>query len=234
MKIAAASALVLLAALALTACGSGGGDTTASTSAAQPGAGPSSASGGEQGARGRSQGQGSGQGQGGQVQGGAKHAVPGDTSAHFTPPAHHDAASGAAQFEAKGGDNSIQEFGAEAGSSDFTAAATTLHGYLDARAAGAWRDACSYLSPGVAASLSQLSGGSGGGASCPEAVASLSAAVPAATLNEAADAEVAALRSEGDRAFLLFHGAHGADYFMPMAHEGGAWKVAAIAPSALR
>jgi hypothetical protein len=222
-----AAALAVLAALALAACGGGGGGTTASSTAAQPAAGSGGASGGKQGAQGSSQGQGSGQGQG---QGGAKHGVPGDTSAHFTAPTHHDSATGAAQFETKAGDNSIQEFGSEAGSSDFAAAATALHGYLDARAAAAWAAACSYLSPGIAASLAQLGGG-GGGASCPEVVAGLS--VPGAALSEAAEAEVAALRIEGDRAFLLFHGAHGADYFMPMAHEGGAWKVAAIAPSAI-
>ena len=143
----------------------------------------------------------------------------GVTSGSFTPPAHQDSGGGAAQFETKGGDNSIQEFGSEASGSDFEAAAAALHGYLDARAAAAWTAACAYMSPGVA--------------NCPETLASLSADVPAAALSEAAEADVAALRIEGDRGFLLFHGARGTNYFMPLVREGGTWKVAAIAPSAI-
>ncbi len=50
---------------------------------------------------------------------------------------------------------------------------------------------------------------------------------------ETTRAEVGALRIKGQSAFLLFHGAHHTDYFMPMAKEGGGWKVAAIAASAL-
>ncbi len=158
----------------------------------------------------------------------------GTTTAASKPPSHQDSATGAAPFEVKGGDNSIQEFGSEAAGTEFEAAAAALHGYLDARAAGAWSDTCSHMAAPVAASLAQLSGGgSGGGTSCPETVASLSAGVPDAALEEAAEAEIGALRVEGDRAFLLFHGAHDADYYMPMAQEGGEWKVAAIAPSAL-
>ena len=142
-------------------------------------------------------------------------------------------AGGARQFETKGGDNSIQEFGGEASSSDFEAAASALHGYLDSRAAEAWRDACSYMAPGVAASLSQLAGGESGEAACPEILASLSAGIPPAAMHQAAIADVGALRTEGGRGFLLFHGAEGVAYFMPMSSEGGAWRVAAIAPSAI-
>lgn len=150
------------------------------------------------------------------------------------PPARHqgDSSSGAAQFETTRGDNSIQEFGVEAPGSERKAAAAVLHGYLDARAAGAWRDACSYMSAAFAASLAQLARGSGAGGECPEVLASFSAGLSAATLREAAVAEVGAMRTEGDRAFLLFHGTHGDAYFMPMLREGG-WKVAAVAASLL-
>lgn len=251
MKKTAIAIPALLAALALAACGSGGGGETTSASSAAEATAPKSAGASQdassqgqdqgdqgQGDQGQSdQGQNGDQGQGdGAKQGGDSKAVPGDTSAGFTPPAHSDSGGGTKPFETKGGDNSIQEFGSEASGGDFEAAATALHGYLDARAAHAWTAACSYMSPGVAASLAQLSGsggGSGGGASCPQTLASLSAAVSAAALDEAAVADVAALRTEGARAFLLFHGAHGTAYFMPMASEDGTWKVAAIAPSAI-
>jgi hypothetical protein len=240
LKTIATAMLTIAAALALAACGGGGGETTGGAAAGGTGGSTATETGAatkpsaqhrDDAARGEGQGASSGQGQGGHGSKGGSGPAAGDTSASFTPPTHHDYASGAAPFETKGGDNSIQEFGAEGSGSDFEAAATALHGYLDARAAGAWRDACSYLSPAVLASLAQL--GSGGGASCPETVASLSAGVPAAALEEAAEAQVGALRIEGDRAFLLFRGAHGSDYFMPMVREGGAWKVAAIAASAV-
>src|SRR6478609_5676867 len=146
-------------------------------------------------------------------------------------------AGGAAAFETHGGDNSIQRFGGEAASSELAQAAAALHGYLAARAAGAWGAACSYMAAGFAKSLQQFAGaakqGKGKSAGCPQLLAALSAGVPAAARREATVAEVGALRVEGERAFLLFTGSHGAHYFMPMAREGGVWKVGALAASAL-
>lgn len=184
---------------------------------------------------GQSDKQGGNQGQGaGAKQGGRSGAAPGDTSAGFTPPPHSDSGGGARQFETKGADNSIQESGSEASGSELAQAATALHGYLDARAAGAWSAACSYMAAGVADSLSQLAGSSGQqGQSCAQLLAALSGGVSPAALREGAEADVGSLRANGDSGFLLFHGAHGTAYFAPMAREGGAWKVAAIAPSAI-
>jgi hypothetical protein len=145
---------------------------------------------------------------------------------------HHDSGGGADQFETKGGDNSIQESGSEAGSSELALAAAALHGYLDARAAGQWATACTYLANGVIVQLSQLSG-SARKLPCAKLLAGLAAGVTSGAAREAAQADVGALRVNGDSAFLLLHGAHGIDYFIPMAREGAEWKVAAIAPSAL-
>lgn len=149
---------------------------------------------------------------------------------------HRESATGAASFEVKGGDNSIQQFGSEATSSELGQAALALHGYLDARAAGEWTTACSYLADGLAGSMQQLAGTGGQGAkapSCAEVLASLSAGLPPQLLSESAIADVGALRAQGDRGYLLFHGAEGSDYFIPMASQGGEWRVAAVAPSAL-
>jgi len=151
-------------------------------------------------------------------------------------PAHRGSAAGVASFETKGGDNSIQESGSEADASEVSEAAVALHGYLNARAEGEWANACSYMTAGVTAQLSQLTAGASGdkkAPGCAKLLAALSTGIPSAALREGAQADVGALRVEGDSAFLLFHGAHGVDYFMPMAQEGGEWKVAAIAPSAL-
>jgi hypothetical protein len=150
----------------------------------------------------------------------------------FSPHPHDDTGGGAAQFETKGADNSIEESGAEASRPEFSQAAAALHGYLDARAAGAWAAACSYMAAGVTSSLRELGAGEGR-ADCAGLLASLSAGVPQIALHEAAVADVGSLRVEGDRGFLLFHGAHKAALFIPMAREGGEWKVAALTPSPL-
>ncbi len=50
---------------------------------------------------------------------------------------------------------------------------------------------------------------------------------------EAAQANVASLRIEGERAFLIYTGTGKTVIAMPMASEGGAWKVASLAGTPL-
>jgi hypothetical protein len=148
---------------------------------------------------------------------------------------HHDSGGGAAQFRVKGGDNSVQEFGAEAGGSELDEAAATLHGFFDARAEGDWTKACTYVAASVTGSLQKLAGSSKQlkGKGCGAILEAVSGGVPRSTLEEAAEADVGALRVEGDRSFLLYHGAHNTNYAIPMAKEDGAWKVAALAGTPL-
>ncbi len=145
------------------------------------------------------------------------------------PPAATPGETGAAQFETRGADNSIPRFGSEAGGSELEQAASSLTAYLRARAEENWRTACDALSAAASAGLKQLAASSerapGG---CPRILAALSSGV-------ATDPEVraGALRVQGDRGFLLYHGADGLAYFVPMVREDGSWKVAALAPSPL-
>lgn len=220
------TALALCAALALAGCGSGSATTSGSATLAAPAAGPkrpghpaSSAPATGTEAAGGAQGRGAGAG------------ASTEPEPTFHPRPHHDSGGGAGQFEEAGGDNSIARFGAEAGAGDLAAAAAVLHEYLDARAEGAWAIACSRLAPAIAKGLGALAGGTSG--PCPKLLAALSAGLPPQALEEAAVADVGALRSHGGRAFLLYTGAHGVHYFVPMAKEGGRWKLAAIAPSTL-
>jgi len=150
------------------------------------------------------------------------------------------ASGGAAPFKTKGGDNSIQESGAESEAAELREAASVLHTYLDARAAEQWHRACDQVSAAVTESLSRLAssaaqqgGKSGKKLGCPQLIAALSAGMPPYLQRELTKAEVGALRVRGSGGFLLFHGAHGSDYFMPMAREAGKWKVAALAASEL-
>lgn len=215
----------LLASFVLAACGSSSTTSRVTPGESAPRGGNSSTAAAGAGRPGQSQ-------SGAPREGGGGHYDAG--GAHFTPPAHHDSGGGAAQFEEKGGDNSLERFGSEASPSDFAHAAAALHGYLDARAARAWASACSFMEASIRQSLTRFVGeAKKGNPACPNILGDLFAGLPDAVLREATVADVGALRREGQRGFLLFKGAHGGSYFMPMARDGGEWKVAALAPSAL-
>jgi len=158
-----------------------------------------------------------------------------ENGASSAPPTHRDSGGGSAQFEVEGGDNSIARYGAEIRGPDFIEAAAALHGYLDARAAGAWRAACRYLAAAVTGQLASLGGGAQGGGKthCSSLLARLSKAVPRRTMRKAAVADLTSLRAADDRGFLLYRGAGGSAFFLPVVREGGAWKLAAVAPSPL-
>jgi hypothetical protein len=234
-----------LLAAGLAACGgddseSGGTTTAAPTATTQGHAQQGGAAAGEGQKGSESGGSGPDSGQGAKIrvippstgEGGQPSPAAGDTSDSFTPPQHSDSGGGAGQFRTKGGDNSLQDHGSEASSAELAQAAAALHGYLDARAAGAWRDACSYMVSGIAEGLAQFAGGARG-QGCPELLAAISAGMPESVRRIITQADVGSLRVDGDSGFLLFHGADNTDYFMPMANEGGEWKVAAIAASAI-
>lgn len=221
---AAASAAALIAA-ALVACGGGGGSTsthsttsgTTSTTATAP-KGHSEQSAGTDG---KGKGNAAGPSGGGGESGGSEHFVPGH---------HHDSGGGSAQFRVKGGDNSIQEFGAEADASELKGAAAALHDFLDARAAGDWRAACSHLAKSVVESLAQLGGQAKGGTpSCAELLGRLTNPAAKEELKkEAEQADVGSLRVEGERAFVIYRGLDGTVLAVSMTREGGAWKVGSL------
>lgn len=153
---------------------------------------------------------------------------------HFTPRVHHDSGGGSKQFVHKGGDNSLQEYGSEGTGEDFREAAAALHTYLDARAAGAWGAACGALSGRLVEQLiSQLGATSEGKQLCPEVLAELDSGIPEAAVREGAEADVAALRAQGDAGYLFYRGPQGEALFIPVHREGGHWKVAAVGPSPL-
>jgi hypothetical protein len=215
--------LTALLAMGLTACGGSGGSTAPTTATSDQAESQSKSGAGESG----------GATQGGSGGSGSQGA--GSRSAGSTVKQHADSGGAAAQFRVKGGDNSIQEFGAEASGSELDEAAATLHGFLDARVERNWAKACSYASAEVIESLRKLAGGSKQlqGKGCGAIFAMLSRGVPQSALEEAAKADVGALRVEGEHAFLLYHGARGADYTMSMVREGGAWRVGALAGTPL-
>ncbi len=223
------AAVVLLLAVGLGACG--GGDSSSATTQAESQDRTGDSNGGAS-SNGKTQSDGR-EASGGENQGS------GDSnggSKNFTPKPHSDSGGGSQQFRVKGGDNSVQEFGEEAETSELDAAATTLHNFLDARAEGNWAAACDYMSKGIIASFEKLASQAQQvkGASCAGILEALTnPAAKGAMKAEAERADVGSLRIEDEQAFVIYTGTDGTILAMPMANEGGDWKVASLAGTPL-
>jgi hypothetical protein len=213
----------ILAAVALGACGDSGsgttasvnstGDTTTPAASKQPG---SSGSGGDASKP--------------KKHNGSDESSPGGETAPLKV-----SGGGSAQYRVKGGDNSIQDFGEESGESELEEAAASLHDFLVARAEEDWPTACAHLAKAVAQQIQQLASQSSklSGAGCAKILAALTPPLPAKVQKESTIVDAGSLRTEGEKAFLIYRGAEGAVYAIPMKPEGGAWKVGALAATPL-
>jgi hypothetical protein len=203
--------------LALAGCGGGGGGQSASTQAKAPAKSPGKEAASKPAAPPSGQ-------------SAATAPAPGPPAAAFHPRPHQDSGGGSAQLIAPGGDNSVPEFGQEARGAEFKAAARALHNLLDARAERNWAAACRYLSKATKAGLAQL--GSRvpqlKGTGCPTQLGAVTGTIAKAKLREAAIANLISARIQGDRAFLIYRGAHGQVEAVAALREGGAWKVASL------
>ena len=158
-------------------------------------------------------------------------------ASEFASKHHTDSGGGSKQFEVKGGDNSVQEFGSEADTSELDEAATALHNFLDARAENNWAATCTYMSKSIIESFEKLASQSKQlkSTGCGEILGKLTnPAARQGLRTEAAKANVGSLRIEGGRAFVIYRGSDGKTILaMPMAKEGGSWKVASLAGTPL-
>jgi hypothetical protein len=154
----------------------------------------------------------------------------------FVPKQHSDSGGGSEKYRVKGGDNSVQEFGEETTGSEFEEASAALHNFLDARAAGNWAAACSYMADSIVKSFEQLGARSKEleGAGCAVLLEKLTnqAALPLLR-KEAERADVASLRIEDEQAFVLYRGLDNSIMAIPMTVEGGDWKVSGLAGTPL-
>ncbi|MGA8745400.1 MAG: hypothetical protein WB507_06025 [Solirubrobacterales bacterium] len=140
---------------------------------------------------------------------------------------------GSAPFRTPTGDNSIPDYGSEAPASKRADVTAALRSYLLARAAGRWSAACSYMGAAVRNQAEVLAGelaNAGRRRSCLSAYAKLAARVSKAQRANPLGGGLAALRVKGEKAFALFYGPHDQKYMIPMVHEGGAWKVNQLDP----
>jgi hypothetical protein len=137
--------------------------------------------------------------------------------------------SSASEFLTPGGDNSIQTFGKEAGTSELQSASKALEAFMAARGGQDWETACSQL---AAEAFEPLEGITAPGSGCVGTLAAVAKRLGQAAWTNTMTGPIAALRHEGERAFALYHGTADTDYFIQMTYEGGEWKVAALEPTA--
>lgn len=129
-----------------------------------------------------------------------------------------------------GGDNSVQAYGEEGGSDDRDRAARTLRAYFAAKAKGAWGRACGRLSTQVREQLAALAARSPKlkGEGCATAAPAIAQSLPVQEPQpEGAVPELRSLRVKGGAAFAIYRAAD-RFYYVPMAKEGGSWKVATL------
>jgi hypothetical protein len=112
--------------------------------------------------------------------------------------ARRDSGGGAKQFEIKGGDNSIQEFGGEAEDSEREEAAVVLHAFLKAEATRDLDTVCSLFAHSVRNQLQVLASHSDKlkGKDCPTVFDAVTAALPPAAQKELIEADVGSLRTK--------------------------------------
>ena len=154
-----------------------------------------------------------------------------EEAASFTPKPHHDQGGGSDRFIVKGGDNTVQEFGREAGASERRAAASALHDFFDARAEGNWAAACAQVADPVAKSLVKLvaQADHAKDVSCVTVLGKLTnPAAKSELTKEAAKTDIGPLRVEGEHSFLIYSVFGKTILAIPMAREQGEWKVAGL------
>lgn len=156
-------------------------------------------------------------------------------SAHAAVPPLKVSGGGSAQFRAKGGDNSIQNFGEESGESELQGAAEALHDFYVARGTEDWARACSYLTKSMAKQFEALASRSPQmkGKGCPAVLNALTRHLPPSIERQVTKVDAVSLRREDDQSFLIYRGEEGTVYAIPMTEEDGEWKVAGLAGTPL-
>ncbi len=142
---------------------------------------------------------------------------------------------GSEQFRAKGGDNSIQEYGEEGDESELQEVAEIVHGFYVARAEEKWDEACSYLAKSNVEQLEQLASQSPQfkGKGCGPILKAFTRPLSAEVQREITTVDAGSFRHDGEQGFLIYYGAEKTVYAMPLRNEDGTWQVAALSGSAI-
>lgn len=116
---------------------------------------------------------------------------------------------------------------AASGDPERDAASAVLVAYMSARAAADWPTACAQLAPQGIKSLERFAGP---GRGCVATFTAIYPRLAPGTWANTMTGPITILRPDG---VAIYHGSTGKDYAMPMVKEGGAWKVAALGPTAI-
>ena len=138
---------------------------------------------------------------------------------------------GAGQFTVKGGDNSVEEYGEEAGATELRQVAESVHSFFVARVREEWTRACALLDASVRQGLEKLAAQSleSKGKGCPGGLATATKPISPVLARDLTTMDAAALRHEGERAYLIYTGPPGQTvYAMPLVDEDDTWMLGAI------
>jgi len=135
--------------------------------------------------------------------------------------------------ESGGGEKSIEEFGREATGSERTSIKNAFTGYLEALADEDYQTACFYLASGVQQSLRQIIVKRLKDDGCARILPRVLSPSAPAFAREQAEGEIAKIRAEDDRGFVVFRAPGAKLHQMTMVSEGGDWKVANLGSSVL-
>jgi len=130
----------------------------------------------------------------------------------------------------------IRHFGHEAIAAQIEQVEASLARYLSAQAAADWVEACSYLPRQKRAELSHIAAATVQikGRGCAGLLATVTEELSPSERSELGNADVTAVRVEGDRGYAIYALPGGAQLATPVWLEGGEWKVAGIEPRPLK
>jgi hypothetical protein len=131
----------------------------------------------------------------------------------------------------EGGEEDVEEFGAEAEGPGKAAVLAAERSYLTALAAKSYDSACKGISRSVTASLAKLV--QGGGVGCAAILPNVLAPTTAMVARQQLDGRLVRVRVEGDLAFVIFKAPGARLWVMPMRRERGHWKATALVPTVL-
>jgi hypothetical protein len=224
-------AAVLLTAAALSACGSSGTDSTDSTTreAVEPRPEADAKPEGEDGTTAK---QSQPEGNSSPGQRGGESEQPSGGSDAVTP--LQVSGGGSGHLRSKGGDNSIQDYGDEAGESELQEVAEIVHDFYVARVEQQWDKACEYLSKENIKQLEQLAARSKQqDVDCGTVLEAFTRTLPASVKREITTVDARSFRHNSSQGFLIYYGAGKVLYAMPMRPEDGTWKVTALVGTTL-
>jgi hypothetical protein len=126
---------------------------------------------------------------------------------------------------------SLATFGRSAGGGDKTAVLAAFHSYLTAIGDGNWGAACTLLSSPVKRQLAALLAHSHGipGHGCAAALGALLGHTPASLRKRQEPTSVAAVRLDGDHAFVLYTSLQFPHASLSMTRESGRWTAGVVA-----